>query len=415
MWGAKTESWRESSANASGSSSTSTPTWLELLAFIGTISLSGFLIAYLRPVLMPLVVAIFLSYLVRPLVDCITGRRAPFCYRRFHRWRNRSKAKASEEHEALLPATTDEEAQKLSLAEPAAPVLRTPHAVGVMLAMLVALVIIATIVAAVVFSIFSLEESYKQYKDRGHELWMDALDFLTRVLPFNARIDSNEKLPQELYQFIIMPLLTTLVQAIANTLLVVVFLIFVLLLPAPPTGSFRERVDDLMSEYLFIKCNLACLVGLMVYLFLLAVDVPLRFCIGLATVVLFTVPNIGSMIAALLPVPIVLLEDYPMHKAVCIVLFPAFIHIFVGNFIEPFLFSSGRFALTPIVVLLSLGLWMLLWGVPGALLAIPLTCLVRIGFDFVGENWPEVPYVKGSASAFRGTILDGGKAPNKES
>ena len=42
--------------------------------------------------------------------------------------------------------------------------------------------------------------------------------------------------------------------------------------------------------------------------------------------------------------------------------------------------------------------------------------LVRIGFDFVGDNWPDVPYVKGSSSAFRGIILDGGtKVTDKES
>lgn len=410
MWAARAES----SAGANGSSSSPTATWLDLFAFLGTLTVTGFLIAYLRPVLMPLVVAIFLSYLVRPIADYITGRRESFFCRRFTRCRRRNTAAASEEREALLPATTDEEEQKPSPDEPAAPKLRMPHAVGVLLAMLFSLGIIVALVTAVVYSMFSLEESYEEYKDRAYEIWLDVLEWLTKHLNFNVRTESNEKLPQQFYQTIITPFLTSVAQAAANTLLIIVFLIFVLLLPPPPKGSFRAQVDELMSEYLFIKCNLAWLVGLVVYLFLLAVDLPLRFCIGLATIVLFTVPNIGPFIAALLPVPIVLLEDYSMHKAVAIVLVPAVIHVFVGNFIEPFLFS-GRFALTPIIVLCSLGLWMLLWGIPGALLAIPLTCLVRIGFDFVGENWPEVPYVKGSASAFRGIILDGGKVTNKES
>ena len=410
MWAAKAEP----PAGVSGPSSSTTPTWLELLAFIGTISLTGFLISYLRPVLMPLVVAVFLSYLVRPLADCITGQRSPFCYRRIMRWRRRNTAATSEERETLLPAKPDEEAQKPSPAEPAAPVLRVPHAVGVLFAMLIALGIIAAIATAVAFSIFSLEESFEEYKDRAYEIWLAVLNWLTKNLHFDARTE-NEALPQEFYKTVIMPFLGTMVQVIANTLLVIVFLIFVMLLPPPPKGSFRDQVDDLMSEYLFIKCNLACVVGLTVYLFFLAVDLPLRFCIGLATVVLFTIPNIGPLIAALLPVPIVLLEDYAMHKALAIVLVPAVIHVFVGNFIEPFLFS-GKFSLTPIVVLLSLGFWMLLWGIPGALLAIPLTCLVRIGFDFVGDNWPDVPYVKGSSSAFRGIILDGGtKVTHKES
>lgn len=49
---------------------------------------------------------------------------------------------------------------------------------------------------------------------------------------------------------------------------------------------------------------------------------------------------------------------------------------------------------------------MLLWGVVGGLLAIPLTCVVRIVFEYLGESWPDLPYVNAVASIFRGKQID---------
>ena len=47
--------------------------WLGFFAFIGSLTLIAFLIIWLRPVIMPLVMAIFLSYIVRPLAESVSN------------------------------------------------------------------------------------------------------------------------------------------------------------------------------------------------------------------------------------------------------------------------------------------------------------------------------------------------------
>ncbi len=49
----------------------------------------------------------------------------------------------------------------------------------------------------------------------------------------------------------------------------------------------------------------------------------------------------------------------------------------MGNFVDPRIMGH-RLATSPLVVLISLLFWSILWGIPGALLAVPLTVLITI-------------------------------------
>ena len=53
------------------------------------------------------------------------------------------------------------------------------------------------------------------------------------------------------------------------------------------------------------------------------------------------------------------------------------IQMAVGNVIEPKIMGQGL-KLHPIVILLALAFWGLLWGIIGMLLAVPITAAIRI-------------------------------------
>jgi hypothetical protein len=62
----------------------------------------------------------------------------------------------------------------------------------------------------------------------------------------------------------------------------------------------------------------------------------------------------------------------------CLAFFiPLLIHFVVGNFVEPYIFGD-KLDLHPIVVLLALGLWAIVWGVSGMILAVPIFAVVGI-------------------------------------
>jgi predicted PurR-regulated permease PerM len=56
------------------------------------------------------------------------------------------------------------------------------------------------------------------------------------------------------------------------------------------------------------------------------------------------------------------------------------IHIAEGEIITPLLLAK-RFTLNPVLVIVSLFFWHALWGVPGALLAVPLLAIFKIASD----------------------------------
>ena len=56
---------------------------------------------------------------------------------------------------------------------------------------------------------------------------------------------------------------------------------------------------------------------------------------------------------------------------------PGLVHFLVGNVVEPAIFGHSM-ELHPVVVLLSLTLWYALWGVTGAILAVPIVAVLRI-------------------------------------
>jgi AI-2 transport protein TqsA len=97
---------------------------------------------------------------------------------------------------------------------------------------------------------------------------------------------------------------------------------------------------------------------------------------GLLTVLLNFIPTAGSIISGTLPVIYVLLtRDFGV--AVIIGTGLLVIEQVIGNFIDPKLMGR-RLAISPLVVLVALMFWTILWGIPGALLAVPLTVLLTM-------------------------------------
>jgi predicted PurR-regulated permease PerM len=58
------------------------------------------------------------------------------------------------------------------------------------------------------------------------------------------------------------------------------------------------------------------------------------------------------------------------------------IHLAEGETLTPLLLAR-RFTLNPVLVILSLVFWFWMWGVPGAILAVPMLAILKIVSDRV--------------------------------
>ena len=168
---------------------------------------------------------------------------------------------------------------------------------------------------------------------------------------------------------------------IASTFfLVLIFLFFLMASRDPRTvrQGVYAAVDRDVRRYLVMKTLLSAIMGVTVGGVLWLFGVELAIVFGLLAFVLDFIPSIGSVVATLLPIPVAIAQfpDSIWHVILILVIL-AIIQIVQGNLLEPKVLGSGLH-LHPIVVLLAIGFWGLVWGMVGAFLAVPLTAIIRI-------------------------------------
>ncbi len=90
------------------------------------------------------------------------------------------------------------------------------------------------------------------------------------------------------------------------------------------------------------------------------------------------IPSVGAIVASLLPLPVILLSpDLSIAVRVLAIVLPAIIHFVIGSFVQPKMQGSAL-DLHPVVIVLALIFFGMIWGVMGAFLATPITAVVRI-------------------------------------
>merc|ERR1712216_65167 len=94
--------------------------------------------------------------------------------------------------------------------------------------------------------------------------------------------------------------------------------------------------------------------------------------------VLNFIPNVGSMIAMFLPMPVVIVDPglSDTEKAMAF-LGPGAVQGYVGNALEPMVFGKSL-NMTPLSILSALVLWSSIWGLLGAILSVPMLGIQKI-------------------------------------
>eukprot|EP01052_Picozoa_sp_SAG31_P036393 SAG31_NODE_4536_length_3157_cov_5.125899_1_plen_166_part_00 len=111
-----------------------------------------------------------------------------------------------------------------------------------------------------------------------------------------------------------------------------------------------------------LKTALSVLTGGLVGVSLLACQVRLAMIFGLLSFLLNYIPNVGSIIAMMLPLPIIWLDDsLTATQQLLGTVLPMLIQGYVGNFLEPAVFGSSL-NVTALSVLAALVFWSAIWG-----------------------------------------------------
>ena len=109
--------------------------------------------------------------------------------------------------------------------------------------------------------------------------------------------------------------------------------------------------------------------------------------LAVLTFVLNFIPNIGPFIATVSPLPVLFLQYGGDWRLVVVLVLLTAVHFVVGNILET-RWMGKSMDLNPIVVLVCLIFWALVWGIMGALLAVPLTAAIKMIFELNDNTRP---------------------------
>ncbi len=169
----------------------------------------------------------------------------------------------------------------------------------------------------------------------------------------------------------------SLVSVFTTTSLVCLFAIFLFMGNATEKNSFVSNIEKQISYYIIIKILVSLLAAVLVWIVLALLSTELAIMLALITFVLNFIPNIGPFISTVVPLPVLFLQyGFDWHIILALSLLTA-IHFVVGNILETKWLGKGM-DLNPVVVIASLIFWALVWGVMGALLAVPLTSIIKM-------------------------------------
>jgi AI-2 transport protein TqsA len=152
-------------------------------------------------------------------------------------------------------------------------------------------------------------------------------------------------------------------------------------------GEIVNTINDRIGDYLAAKTFINLVLGLISYVVMIFIGLDFAAFWGVLIALLNFIPYIGSMGGVLFPTAIAIVQfegDWSMIATCFFGL--TFCQVFVGSFLEPSLMGR-QLNLSPFVILVSLTSWGSLWGIPGALLSVPVTAILVIVFsEFEGTR-----------------------------
>jgi len=319
----------------------------------------GFVLVWFRAVLVPFVLAVFVAYGLGPLIEFQTLR------------------------------------------------LRVPRPLAVLLTLVLGVLLLSLVGGIVSTSVSQLSQNVDRYQAQIEKTVEAALasPLLHEVLPdLGGKVDLRRIVPTRQFQSFVVATTNAIVDLLSKGLIVLIFLFFLLAgESAVRSQGVRLDVETKIRRYIVIQVALSAATGLLVGGILTVLGVPLAMVFGLFAFLLNFIPSIGSIIATLLPLPVVLVSpEISTTVAVLAIALPGVVQFGIGSVLSPKVMGDSL-ELHPVTVLLALMLWGALWGIVGMLLATPITAVMKMLFERMELTRPVAALMAGRFEEVRDT------------
>ena len=217
--------------------------------------------------------------------------------------------------------------------------------------------------------------------------------------PLAVRVVPSPASPLQVLGGVYATLLGVLGSTAVVFLLVVFFLIrrddlrdrFIRLMGQDQVTGTTDALSDAgtrVSRYLATQFVINVTFGVPVAVGLYLIGVPNAVLWGILATVLRFIPYIGPWIAAVMPIALSLAISNNWVAPILTVVLFVMLELVFNNVIEPWLYGK-RTGISPVAVLVAAVFWTWLWGGPGLLLATPMTVCLLV----VGKHVPQLAFL----------------------
>lgn len=337
---------------------------ISLLSVIAVVAV-GFVLYMLKSVLLPFVIAVFLTYIFKPIMIALRKRRVPM-------------------------------------------------AVAVVVVLLLVLGILTGFSFVLSASVESFIGELPKYQGRLESLLGNALLSLEGtgrdlgLIKQDFRVEDAIELSS--ITAIVTSSLGSFISFFSNAFLILLFLIFMLSGTGSLIGKFDHiyadaqfariahvlaTIDRQVRQYMLTKTLISLATGILGTIVLAAIGVDFALLWGFLLFLLNFIPNIGSLIATIFPVMIAVLQFDSLAPPAAVLVLLVLIQNIMGNVVEPKVMAFSL-NLSPLLILASLIFWGWLWGIWGMILAVPLMAILKIVFENVPALRPVSVLMSGS-------------------
>lgn len=149
------------------------------------------------------------------------------------------------------------------------------------------------------------------------------------------------------------------------------------------TGDIAHK----FRQYVLARTIASGLTAILTAIFAWAIGLDLPIVWGVLTFLLNYVPTLGSFVGVTLITLFGLFQEGTITFALLALFGAGSIQLILGAYVDP-LIQGRALSLSPLLVLFVISFWGWLWGIPGALIGVPITSAMLIAFDqFERTRW----------------------------
>lgn len=328
------------------------PAFVNIALGIIVVFLVNWILIIGRPIILPFFVAIFLAFILDPLVNLLTK-------------------------------------------------IKFPRSLAVFITIVISFVILYLLGLLVYANIQGFVQQYPTYEDKLIALLRDTVNTLEHLIGQQINVNIWQKIDW-LDTIQNMSIASNVVSGVGTfftffvkMLIVIVFMAYILVgkqnlkskIFKAFSGSQAQRIDDIINaatekiqKYLGTKILVSFITAIISFIIFIIFGLDFAVFWSVVIFVFNFIPNIGSILASILPVVFSILQFGSFSTALWLLLALSILQFLMGNILEPRLMGYSL-DLSPLAVILSLIFWGYLWGVAGMLLSVPILATVTIIFE----------------------------------